>query len=132
MPIILLRLIHGVVGDVGGDGFVVWAIEQVGRWAEWVLVVFDGCPTHKHFAIGGTYFGAWHTERLTRCVAMGSFFIGEYHAIGNPCDTEGIRLLLWNDVNLYVALYVTDSEDGTAIGKVAFYAILIYLNHCIV
>ena len=44
---VLLRLKHSVVGDVGGDGFVFCGLEEVGRWAEWVLVVLDGCPAYK-------------------------------------------------------------------------------------
>ena len=44
---VLLRLKHSVVGDVGGDGFAFCGVEEVGRWAEWVLVVLDGCPAYK-------------------------------------------------------------------------------------
>ena len=43
----LIGLIDSVVGDVGGDGFVFCGVEEVGRWAEWVLVVLDGCPAYK-------------------------------------------------------------------------------------
>ena len=43
----LIGLIDCVVGDVGGDGFVFCGVEEVGRWAEWVLVVLDGCPAYK-------------------------------------------------------------------------------------
>ena len=43
----LIGLIDSVVGDVGGDGFVFCGVEEVGRWAEWVLVVLDSCPAYK-------------------------------------------------------------------------------------
>ena len=43
----LIGLIDSVVGDDGGDGFVFCGLEEVGRWAEWVLVVLDGCPAYK-------------------------------------------------------------------------------------
>ena len=43
----LIGLIDCVVGDVGGDGFAFCGVEEVGRWAEWVLVVLDGCPAYK-------------------------------------------------------------------------------------
>ena len=43
----LIGLIDSVVGDVGGDGLAFSGVEEVGRWAEWVLVVLDGCPAYK-------------------------------------------------------------------------------------